>query len=118
MTIVLEQEKVDELVDRFYDKLLKDSYYISMFKERNVDPEWLKDRQRAFINRLVSEESVQDKDKQASQVKERHPFQIAPERAKIWISTMKEAMDEMEMDQPAKEQLLEKIEFLLNKIVS
>ncbi|MBT2724472.1 hypothetical protein [Bacillus sp. ISL-46] len=31
MTIALDQEKVNELVDRFYDKLLKDSYYINMF---------------------------------------------------------------------------------------
>jgi truncated hemoglobin YjbI len=66
MTISLEQEKVDELVDRFYNKLLKDSYYISMFKERNVDIEVLKNRQRIFINRLVSEESTQEQGNQVS----------------------------------------------------
>lgn len=117
MSISLEQEKVDELVDRFYDKLLKDSYYISMFKERNVDIELLKNRQRVFINRLVSEESTQEQSNQISQVKERHPFQIAPERAEVWFSRLKETMDEMDMDVLVKEHLIKKIDFLLNKII-
>ena len=117
MSIALDQEKVNELVDRFYEKLLKDSYYVNMFNERNTDIELLKNRQRVFINRLVSEESTQEHGEQVSQVKERHPFQIAPERAGIWISTMKEALDVMELDNHVKEQLLEKIEFLLNKII-
>ena len=117
MTIVLDQMKVNELVDRFYDKLLKDSYYISMFKERNVDIELLKDRQRVFINRLVTEENSKDQDKQASQVKERHPFQISPERAEIWFQTLKDAVNEMDLDVSIKDKLIEKVDFLLNKIV-
>jgi truncated hemoglobin YjbI len=117
MTMVLDQNKVNELVDRFYDKLLKDSYYISMFKERNVDIELLKDRQRVFINRLVTEGNQSDQDKQASQVKERHPFQISPERAQIWFQTLKEAMYEMELDVTVKDKLIAKVDFLLNKIV-
>jgi len=117
MSNILEQEKVDELVDRFYNKLLKDPYYVSMFKDRNVDTELLKNRQRVFINRLVSEDANQEQESQVSQVKERHPFQIAPERAAVWIGTMKETMDEMELDHDVKEQLLAKITFLLNKII-
>lgn len=117
MTISLEQEKVDELVDRFYDKLLKDSYYISMFKERNVDIELLKNRQRIFIKSLVSEESIQEQGNQVSQVKERHPFQIAPERASVWFSRLKETMDETDMDVCVKEHLINKVDFLLNKLV-
>ncbi|GHH98941.1 truncated hemoglobin [Neobacillus kokaensis] len=117
MPVLLEQEKVNEMVERFYDKLLQDSYYVSMFKERNVDVEILKERQRVFISRLVSEDSAQEQGKQANQVKERHPFQISPERAAIWFGKLKETMDEMEMDPSVKERLKEKVEFLLKKIV-
>jgi truncated hemoglobin YjbI len=117
MSIALDQEKVNELVDRFYDKLLKDSYYINMFNERNTDIELLKNRQRVFINRLVSEESTQEQGEQVSQVKERHPFQIALERASIWFGKLKETMDEMDLDVSVKEHLKEKVDFLLNKII-
>ncbi|MEH7502724.1 protoglobin domain-containing protein [Neobacillus drentensis] len=117
MTIALEQEKVNELVEHFYDKLLKDSYYINMFTERNMDIELLKNRQRVFINRLVSEESAQEEGNQVSQVKERHPFQIAPERAAVWFGKLKETMEEMDLDVSFKEHLIEKVDFLLNKII-
>jgi len=117
MTIALDQKKVNELVDRFYDKLLKDSYYITMFKERNVDIELLKIRQRVFINRLVTEGTAVDQDKQASQVKQRHPFQISPDRAELWFQTLKDTMYEMDLDVTVKDRLIEKVDFLLNKII-
>ncbi|MGG1678378.1 protoglobin domain-containing protein [Neobacillus sp. NRS-1170] len=117
MAVILEQTKVNELVDRFYDKLLKDSYYVNMFKERNVDIELLKNRQRVFINRLVSDESAQEQSKQESQVRERHPFQIDPERAEIWFGKMKETMDETNLDSDVKEHLIEKVDILLKKII-
>ncbi|WP_462413184.1 globin domain-containing protein [Neobacillus sp. Marseille-QA0830] len=109
MTIALEQEKVNELVDRFYKKLLNDFYYVSIFKERGVDIEQLKERQRMFINRLVSEDASEGNETHVSQVKERHPFKIAPERAENWFYTMKETIDEMDLDVSVKKQLKEKI---------
>lgn len=114
MSQILDQEKVNEFVDRFYDRLMKDDYYINMFKERNVDIEQLKNRQRTFINRLVSEETTHDHE---NQVKDRHPFQIAPERAEMWFNNMKETITEMDWDSASKGRLIEKVEFLLNKMV-
>ncbi|MCQ6282493.1 protoglobin domain-containing protein [Bacillus sp. EB600] len=121
MSITLEQEKVDELVERFYEKLLKDSYYISMFAERNVDIEQLKSRQRTFIKRLAAEDSSQNQENQENQVsrvQERHSFHIAPERAEKWLNKMKETIDEMEMDDSIKGKLKSKIEFLVNKLAN
>ena|SRR5947199_5606375 len=118
MSIILEQEKIDELVERFYEKLLKDSYYISMFAERNVDIEQLKSRQRTFIKRLTGEDSSQDQENQISKVQERHSFHVAPERAEKWLSKMKETIDEMEMNDSIKGKLKSKIEFLVNKLAN
>jgi truncated hemoglobin YjbI len=117
MAIALAQDKVNELVNRFYEKLLNDTYYVSMFNERNVDIELLKGRQRVFINRLLIEENSQEHDSQVTQVKERHSFQIAPGRAEIWFGMMKETIGEMELDDHVKEQLINKIKFLLEKMI-
>ncbi|WP_223596581.1 globin domain-containing protein [Neobacillus bataviensis] len=117
MAVILEQTKVNELVDCFYDKLLKDSYYVTMFKERNVDIELLKNRQRVFITRLVSDASEQEQSKQESQVRERHPFQIDSNRAGVWFGKMKETMDEMDLDSDVKKHLIEKVDILLKKII-
>ncbi|MGM0876685.1 MAG: protoglobin domain-containing protein [Bacillota bacterium] len=117
MSFTLEQGKIDELVERFYSKLTKDSYFSSMFAERGVDIELLKSRQRTFISRLVSEDSSKAQADNVSQVNERHPFQTTPERG-IWIHTMEEAMNEMRLDDSNKELLLEKMKFLMNKLIS
>ncbi|PEQ96359.1 hypothetical protein CN481_01760 [Bacillus sp. AFS006103] len=113
----LKKNPLDLSMGRSQDKLLKDTYYINMFNERNTDIEMLKNRQRVFINRLVSDKSAQEEGKQVSQVKERHPFQIAPERAAVWFGKLKETMEEMDLDISVKELLIEKVNFLLNKII-
>ncbi|MBS4210923.1 MULTISPECIES: globin domain-containing protein [Neobacillus] len=115
MSQIMNQEKVNELVDRFYDRLMKDDYYITMFKARNVDIELLKNRQRIFINRLVSEETSNEHE---NQVKDRHPFQIAPDRAEMWFNNLKETMDEMELNSAVKGRLIEKIELLLIRLLN
>jgi len=114
MTMTLGQEKINLLVDVFYSKLTKESYYSKMFEERGVDIELLKERQRSFISRLANES---DEDGKTNQVKERHPFHTTPERAAIWMGTMEEAMNEIELDKDVKKNLLEKIGSLLNNII-
>ncbi|MBP2241026.1 truncated hemoglobin YjbI [Cytobacillus eiseniae] len=112
----LEQKKIDQLVECFYGKLIKDSYYSTMFAEREVDIELLKSRQRTFISKLAAEDSSHDHEGQVNQVKERHPFQTTPERAEIWLNTMEDAMNEIKLEEAVKEHLLQKITFLMNKM--
>lgn len=118
MSNILGQEKIDELVDRFYSKLIKDSYYSAMFAERGVDIELLKSRQRSFISRLVSEDSVTNDEKHVEQVNARHPFQTTPERAGIWMGTMEETINELEIEESIKQILLEKIRTLMNHLIN
>jgi truncated hemoglobin YjbI len=118
MPITLEQEKIAELVDRFYSKLTKDSYYSAMFAERGVDIELLKSRQRSFISRLVIDDSPADDERNAKQVNKRHPFQTTPERAEIWMRTMEETINEMEMEESIKLILVDKIRKLVNHLIN
>ena len=115
------EERIAELVDRFYSHLTKDPYYSSMFVERNVDMDTLKERQKAFISRLVNGDSSQENQSgdqsEVEQVQRRHPFRTTPEKAKIWMDTMRKTMDEMRLEQEIRELLLTKMQLLMDKII-
>ncbi len=109
--LYMEQEQVDELVDRFYARLSKEPYYIKLFAERGVDLEVMKERQRAFIARLANTR-FSTAESESQQVRSRHSFAMTPEAAEQWLTHMKATMAEMELDAAVKETLLKKIEAL------
>ncbi|WEG13800.1 hypothetical protein PU629_05385 [Pullulanibacillus sp. KACC 23026] len=109
------QATIDELVDRFYARLIQDPYYSRMFAERQVDIEVLKSRQKVFIFRLAQVTDLQHSE--VSQVQERHSFGVDPDRAKIWLKLLTETMEEMDLATATKEPLLANIQFLMNKML-
>lgn len=113
----MKQEQIDELVEQFYQRLVEKSYFDRMFAEKKVDLNVLKERQKAFIYKLIQGDSAASGHEGVKQVQERHPFRTTPERAEIWIGTLRETMDEMKFEKEVKEPLLEKIQFLLNKMI-
>jgi len=112
----VEQAQVDELVERFYRRLVNDSYFSNMFAERKVDLELLKERQRAFIGRLANPQDSGDRQGEVQQVRERHQFGVDPDRAESWFNHMKEAMEEMKLEPEIMVPLLKKIQFLMNQM--
>ncbi|WP_179151932.1 truncated hemoglobin [Oceanobacillus senegalensis] len=116
MSETITQDTIDKIIERFYEKLTKEPYYRSMFKERGVDIEVLKERQRTFIARLISEEFSQDGEDK-NQVIKRHPFKTTPERAEIWMGHMKETLNEMDITDTIKSRLLGRIQSLMDQIV-
>lgn len=68
--VFMEQEQINELVERFYVRLLKDPYYSTMFADRKVDLAVLKERQRAFIARLANPETLKEDHGEVHQVQE------------------------------------------------
>jgi|GEM_PF-861664 len=109
--LYMEQEQVNELVDRFYDRLSKEPYYVKLFAERGVDPEVMKERQRAFIARLANTR-ISTAESELHQVRSRHSFAMTPEAAEKWLTHMTATMAEMELETPVKELLLGKIQAL------
>ena len=114
---VMNQEQVDELVERFYQRLSNDSYFRNMFAERNVDLDWLKDRQRMFIARLANIRMLTEDQEEVRQVQERHHFGVDPERAESWFDHLKKTMEEMELESDIMNPLLDKIKFLIDKMI-
>lgn len=108
-------EQINKLVERFYTRLTQDSYYSTMFTERKVDIELLKERQRAFIARLANTGTPKDDHAHVQQVQERHHFGMNPERAAIWLSYMEETMVEIGLTPDIMTPLLEKMRFLIQQ---
>ncbi|WP_088005471.1 OsmC family protein [Indiicoccus explosivorum] len=114
---VVPQGKVDELVDRFYVKLIRDPYYSSMFEERGVNVDVLKERQRMFISRLINGSPSGTGQSEKEQVQRRHSFSTTPERAEVWLGLMGETVNEMDFPQELKENLMEKMHRLMKPLV-
>ncbi len=111
------QEQIDELVERFYARLVQDSYYSRMFVEKKVDLDVLKQRQKVFIARLVHGGALQEDQDEVKQVQERHFFGIDPQRAETWLQHMMLTMEEMGLAPGLKDPLLDKMQFLINKMI-
>jgi peroxiredoxin-like protein len=115
--IVMKQEQVDELVERFYHRLSNDPYFSNMFAERNVDLGLLKERQRLFIARLANVQTLADDKGEVQQVQQRHSFGVHPEKAEAWFTLMKETMEEMQLEPDIMNPLLEKIRYLVDHMI-
>lgn len=115
--LAMKQEQVDELVERFYQRLTQDPYFRNMFAERKVDLDRLKERQKVFIARLANSGPLQDGQEEVRQVRERHSFGVHPERAQAWFHHMKATIGEMKLEPEVSKRLLEKIQFLVNRMV-
>ncbi|HET7580221.1 MAG TPA: hypothetical protein VFK33_13165 [Bacillales bacterium] len=113
----MEQEKVDELVERFYSHLTRESYFHTMFSERKVDVEKLKERQKVFISSLINGGTPERNRTDVKQVQERHPFSTTPEHAKTWLSLMEKTMDEMQFAAPDKQSLMVKMNHLMDSMM-
>lgn len=117
MAEALQQETIDELVERFYDKLTKDEYFITLFSNKGVDIENLKNRQRVFLARLASNEAPKSEERVTNQVKKTHSFHISQDGATRWMNTMIETVNELDIRDEQKRTLIGRIRHLLTQMV-
>ncbi|RNF40350.1 OsmC family protein [Planococcus salinus] len=116
--LLVRQGKIDELVEKFYQKLMEQPYFSSMFAERNVSVETLKERQKQFISKLANENAPDKNHSDIEQMKKRHPFSTTPERAEIWLNLMEETMTEIQLPQATIELLVGKMNRLMKPLLN
>jgi truncated hemoglobin YjbI len=116
MSELMTGQQVNDLVDRFYTRLNQDEYFHQLFDQKKVDVELLKERQRSFIARMANPASEQERQGEVGQVRDRHHFGISREGSERWFAYMTEAIGEMDLPPESKQALLQKIQFLLNKM--
>ncbi|MFE8699826.1 globin [Cytobacillus sp. FJAT-54145] len=91
------QETIDQLVEAFYPRVHADEELRPLFEG---DMEEIKRKQRMFLPQFLGGPALYSQEFGPPAMKERHlPFEITPKRARCWLRCMKEAFEEVGLDQ-------------------
>jgi hemoglobin len=91
------QETLDKLVNAFYPRVYADPELRPLFEG---DMEEIKRKQRMFLPQFLGGPALYSQEFGPPAMRERHlPFEVTPNRAKCWLSCMKEAFEEIGLDQ-------------------
>lgn len=94
---VIGAEKIDELVNAFYPKVYTDPNLIPIF---TGDMEEIMEKQRMFLTQFTGGPPLFSEAYGSPRMRARHlPHEITPTRALSWLSCMKEAFEEVGLDQ-------------------
>jgi hemoglobin len=91
------QETIDKLVDAFYPRVYANEELSPLFLG---DMEEIKRKQRMFLTQFLGGPALYSQEFGAPAMRARHlPFEVTPKRAKAWLYCMKEAFQEIGLDQ-------------------
>ncbi|WP_066365298.1 globin domain-containing protein [Neobacillus fumarioli] len=91
------QETIDKLVDAFYPRVYADQDLIPIFQG---DIEEIKRKQRMFLSQFLGGPPLYSMEFGPPAMRARHmPHEVTPKRAKAWLRCMKEAFQEIGLDQ-------------------
>ncbi|MFO1443762.1 globin [Bacillus sp. Bva_UNVM-123] len=93
-------ETIEKLVNAFYPRVYADKDLSPLFEG---DMEEIKRKQRMFLSQFTGGPPLYSQEFGPPAMRERHlPFEVTPKRAKCWLRCMKEAFQEIGLDeQPA-----------------
>lgn len=91
------QETIDQLVNAFYPRVYAEDELIPLFQG---DMEEIKRKQRLFLSQFLGGPSLYSQEFGPPAMRQRHlPFEITPTRAQSWLRCMKEAFQEIGLDE-------------------
>src|SRR5699024_3086074 len=94
---VIGEDKRDELVNAYYHKVYEDTNLIPIF---TGDMEEIMRKQRMFLTQFTGGPALFSEAYGSPRMRARHlPHEITPTRALSWLSCMKEAFEEVGLDQ-------------------
>ncbi|WP_374722677.1 globin domain-containing protein [Peribacillus tepidiphilus] len=89
------QEKLYELIDRFYEKVSKHPLLSPIFPKDLTETAR---KQKQFLTQYLGGPSLYTEEHGHPMLRARHmPFEVTPARAEAWLSCMSEAMDEVHL---------------------
>jgi hemoglobin len=94
------QETIDKLVNAFYPRVYDDEELRPLFEG---DIEEIKRKQKMFLPQFLGGPALYSQEFGPPAMRQRHiPFEITPKRAECWLRCMREAFQEIGLDdQPA-----------------
>ena len=91
------EEKIQELVHAFYPKVYEDLDLSPLFQG---DMKEIMRKQHMFLTQFTGGPSLYSQEFGPPAMRQRHlPFEITPKRAQCWLRCMKEAFEEVGLDQ-------------------
>ncbi|MFZ7943005.1 globin [Neobacillus sp. 19] len=91
------QETIDKLVNAFYPRVYDDPELAPLFEG---DMEEIKRKQRMFLPQFLGGPALYSQEFGPPAMRERHlPFEVTPRRAQCWLRCMREAFQEIGLDQ-------------------
>src|SRR3954470_7786962 len=91
------QETIDKLVEAFYPRVYADPELAPLFIG---DMEEIKRKQRMFLPQFLGGPALYSQEFGPPAMRARHiPFEVTPRRAECWLRCMKEAFEEIALDQ-------------------
>lgn len=91
------QETIDKLVNAFYPRVYADPELRPLFEG---DMEEIKRKQRMFLPQFLGGPAFYSQEFGPPAMRARHlPFEVTPRRAACWLRCMKEAFEEIGLDQ-------------------
>jgi hemoglobin len=102
------QETINSLVDAFYPRVYENEDLRPLFEG---DMEEIKRKQRMFLPQFLGGPALYSQEFGPPAMRHRHlPFRITPKRAQAWLGCMKEAFQEIGLDdQPAGRAFFERL---------
>ncbi|MBS4189636.1 globin [Bacillus sp. FJAT-49705] len=93
-------ETIEKLVNAFYPRVYEDKDLSPLFQD---DMEEIKRKQIMFLSQFTGGPALYSQEFGPPAMQKRHlPFEITPKRAKCWLHCMKEAFEEIGLnDHPA-----------------
>lgn len=90
-------ETIEKLVEAFYPRVYADPILSPLFEG---DIEEIKQKQRMFLTQFLGGPPLYSQEFGPPAMKQRHmPFEITPKRAERWLSCMKDAFNDIGLDQ-------------------
>nr|WP_251032752.1 globin [Bacillus sp. ISL-7] len=91
------QETIDKLVNAFYPRVYADPELRPLFEG---EMEEIKRKQRMFLPQFLGGPALYSQEFGPPAMRGRHlPFEVTPRRAACWLRCMKEAFEEIGLDQ-------------------
>lgn len=107
---------IRNLVEAFYPRVYADPDLRPLFPD-GVDE--IKEKQYLFLTQFTGGPTLYSDQSGPPNMRKRHePFEITQRRAEAWLRCMKEAMDEIGMDGPARELLFHRLTHVAHAMVN
>lgn len=102
------EETIQKLVNAFYPKVYANPILSPLFEG---DMEEIKRKQKMFLTQFTGGPTLYSDEFGPPAMRARHmPFEITPTRATAWLACMKEAMDDIDLEGPIREQFYDRLQ--------